>query len=133
MGLLSGFGNGDVLLWMIEFFLFVVWFWILIVIFGDIFRDHEMSGGAKALWIIFVIVVPFLGILIYLIARGSGMSERAAKSAREAQTQYQAQVDSTVGSAGNATDQIAKAKELLDAGAISQVEYDHLKSKALGK
>jgi hypothetical protein len=63
----------------LEFFLFVIWFWLLLTIFGDLFRDHEMSGGMKALWILFVVVLPYVGILIYLVARGKGMAERSAK------------------------------------------------------
>jgi hypothetical protein len=124
-------GNGDVLLWMFEFFMFVIWFWILITIFGDIFRDHEMSGGMKALWTIFVIVLPFLGILIYLIVRGPSMGSRAIAEAKANHDAYDAYVASTVGSGDPAT-QISKAKELLDAGAIDQSEFEALKKKALG-
>src|SRR3954463_15626110 len=80
----TDFGNGDVLLWFFEIFLFVVWFWLLIAIFGDLFRDHELSGGVKALWAIFIIVVPFLGIFIYLIVRGGGMAARSAKQMQAA-------------------------------------------------
>lgn len=127
MYLLSGFGDGDVLLWMFELFLFVVWFWLLLTIFSDLFRDHELSGGMKALWIIFVVILPFLGILIYLIARGHGMAERQAKQIAEAQKQMVAQY----GGASPA-DQIASAKALLDSGAIDQAEYDKLKASALG-
>ena len=83
--LASSFGNGDVFLWMLEFFLFVIWFWLLLTIFSDLFRDHETSGGMKAVWIIVLILLPYLGILIYLIARGHGMAGRAAKQqARDA-------------------------------------------------
>ncbi len=128
---LSSIGDGDVFLFMIEFFLFVIWFWLLITIFGDLFRDHEMSGGMKAVWIFFVIILPFLGILLYLIVRGSGMAQRAVKAQQEAQAQMDDYIRSTTGG-GNSADQIAQAKALLDAGTIDQAEFDKLKAKALG-
>ena len=118
---LLAFGDGDVLLFMFEFFMFVIWFWILITIFGDLFRDHELSGGMKTLWVIFVIFVPLIGILVYLLVRGQGMAERAQKQALEAHKQYAAQYG---GSTASAADQIAQAKSLLDSGAIDQAEYD---------
>ena len=126
------FGNGDVLLWMFEFFLFVIWFWLLLTIFTDLFRDHELSGGVKALWVIFVIVLPFVGILIYLIARGHGMADRAAKAQARAQEQINAQIREAAGTSASPADQIAQAKSLLDSGAISQAEFDRLKAAALG-
>ena len=86
MGTLSAtFGNGNFLLWMLEFFLFVIWFYLLITIFSDLFRDPETSGGKKALWTIFVIVLPYLGIFVYLIARGKGMAARSNKQMQAAQ------------------------------------------------
>ena len=126
------FGNGDVLLWMFEFFLFVIWFWLLLTIFTDLFRDHELSGGAKALWVIFVVVLPFIGILVYLIARGHGMADRAARAQARAQEQMNAQIRAVAGTSSSAADQIAQAKSLLDSGAIDQAEFDKLKAKALG-
>jgi hypothetical protein len=128
--LTSSFGNGDVFLWMLEFFMFVIWFWLLVAIFSDLFRDHETSGGVKALWVIFVVLVPFVGILFYLIIRGHGMAERSAKQAQAAQQQFDAQVRNAGGST-SAADQIAQAKSLLDSGAIDQSEFDSLKAKAL--
>ena len=128
--LTSSFGNGDVFLWMLEFFMFVIWFWLLVAIFSDLFRDHETSGGVKALWVIFVVLVPFVGILFYLIIRGHGMSERSAKQAQAAQQQFNAQVRNAAGST-SAADQIAQAKSLLDSGAIDQAEFNSLKAKAL--
>jgi hypothetical protein len=129
--LASSFGDGDVLLWMFEFFMFVIWFWLLLTIFTDVFRDHELNGGIKALWVIFVIVLPFLGIFIYLIARGGGMAERNAKAAQAMQAQMNAQIRAAAGTSTSAADQIAQAKSLLDSGAINQAEYDKLKSAAL--
>jgi hypothetical protein len=127
----SSFGNGDVLLWMLEFFLFVIWFWLLIVIFGDLFRDHETSGGAKALWTILIILVPFLGILLYLIVRGRGMAERNLRQQQAMKQQMDAQIRAAVGTGMSPSDQIAQARSLLDTGAISQAEFDTLKAKAL--
>jgi hypothetical protein len=129
--LAGSFGNGDVLLWMLEFFLFVIWFWLLVMIFSDLFRDHEMSGWAKALWIILVIVLPFLGILIYLIVRGRGMAERNLKQQQAMKQQMDAQIRAVAGTGGSPADQIAQAKSLLDTGAITQAEFEALKAKAL--
>jgi hypothetical protein len=129
--LATSFGDGDVFLWMLEFFFFVIWFWLLIAIFSDLFRDHDTSGGAKALWVILVIIFPFVGILLYLIVRGHGMAERSAKSAHRAQEQMDAQIRAAAGAGDSAADQIAKAKSLLDSGAIDQAEFDALKQKAL--
>jgi hypothetical protein len=127
---LADIGNGDVLLWIFEVFMFVIWFWVVITIFSDLIRDHDISGWTKALWFLFVLVVPFLGILAYLIFRGGGMAGRAQKQMQEAQAQFDTYVQQTAG-AGSATDQIAKAKDLLDSGAIDQSEFDRLKAKAL--
>ena len=127
-------GSGEILLWMLWFFLFVIWFWLLLTIFGDLFRDHEVSGWAKALWVVFIIVLPFLGILVYLIVRGGGMAQRQAAAMQQAQAQFDDYVRQTAGTSGggSAADQISKAKDLLDSGAISQAEFDALKAKALG-
>ena len=130
MTLATSFGDGDVLLWFAEFFLFVVWFWILITIFGDLFRDADLSGWAKALWVFFVVLVPLIGILAYFIVRGGGMAERAAKQQKAAQAQFDDYVRQT-SAAGNPAEQISQAKALLDAGTIDQAEYDKLKAKAL--
>ncbi len=127
----DSFGNGNFLLWMLEFFLFVIWFWLLIAIFGDLFRDHEASGATKVLWTILVIVLPFIGILAYLLVRGRGMAERSAKQQKAVQQQVDAQIRSAVGTAASPADQIVQAKSLLDSGAISQAEFNALKSKAL--
>lgn len=129
--LTTSFGHGDILIWFMEIFLFVVWFWLLINIFGDLFRDHEISGVTKALWVVLVILFPLVGVLGYLILRGGGMSARAAKSVREAQEQFDSYVRSVSGGAPGAADQIQKAKALLDAGVIDRTEFDRLKAKAL--
>jgi len=120
----------DVLWTMFVFFAFIIWFWILITIFADIFRRHDTSGFAKVLWIIFVIALPFLGVFIYLIANHDGMTERSVKQAQAQQAQMDQYVKSVAGSGGAAAE-IEKAKGLLDSGAITQAEFDSIKSKAL--
>jgi hypothetical protein len=119
----------DVLWTMLVFFGWVIWFWILIVVLSDLFRRHDISGWGKAAWTVFVIVLPFLGVLIYLIAQGKELAERRAQDARASQAQFDGYVRD-VASVGPA-DQIAKAKDLLDKGAIDQVEFDQLKRQAL--
>jgi hypothetical protein len=116
----------DVLWTMLIFFAWVIWFWLLITVFADVFRRHDIGGGMKTLWIIFVIILPFLGVFIYLITQHEGMTERNLKR-EEAQQAYIRQV---AGSGGSA-DEIAKAKQLLDSGAITQAEFDQIKTKAL--
>jgi hypothetical protein len=128
---LAEFGSGQALWTILWFFMFMIWFWLLIMIFGDIFRDKELSGWAKAAWSILVIVAPYLGIFVYLIARGHGMAERSQAAQQQQQAAFDSYVRETAGSQDSA-DQIAKAKSLLDEGAISQEEYDSLKARALG-
>ncbi len=123
--------NGSFLLALFEFFLFFAWFMCLFWIFGDIFRSKDLGGGAKTFWVIFVIIVPWLGILVYLIARGSGMQERQIEQAKEINAAQTAYIQSVAASSTSATDQIASAKSLLDSGAITQAEFDSLKAKAL--
>jgi hypothetical protein len=123
--------NGSFLLALFEFFLFFAWFMCLFWVFGDIFRSSDLGGGGKTVWVIFVILIPWLGILVYLIARGGGMQQRQleqAKAMRAAQDEY---IQSVAGSSSSATDQIASAKSLLDSGAITQAEFDSLTAKAL--
>jgi phospholipase D-like protein/putative oligomerization/nucleic acid binding protein len=120
----------DVLWTMLIFFAWVIWFWILITIFADLFRRHDTSGWKKAAWIVFLILTPFLGVLIYLIANHEGMNERNLRQARASQEQFKDYVQS-VSSSGGAAGEIEKAKGLLDSGAISQAEYDQIKAKAL--
>ena len=121
----------DVVWTMFIFFAWVIWFFLLIRVFGDIFRRHDIGGGAKTLWIIFVIVLPFLGVFIYLISQSKSMAERDTKQIHAAQEQYEAQIRAVAGSGGAAAE-IEKAKQLLDSGAITQAEYDAIKAKALG-
>jgi uncharacterized membrane protein len=116
---------------MIVFFAFIIWIWLLITIFSDIFRRHDIGGGAKALWIIFVIVLPFLGVLVYLISQHDSMNERNMAQMQQVKQQQDEYIKSVAATASPA-DQIAQAKQLLDSGAISQAEFDSLKAKALG-
>jgi len=120
----------DVLWTMIVIFAWVIWFWLLITVFADLFRRHDASGWAKAGWVVFVIVLPFLGVLVYLIANGQGMAERNQKDAAVAQQQADAYIRNVAGSGGAAAE-IEKAKGLLDSGAITQAEFDAIKQKAL--
>src|SRR3990170_7707514 len=113
---------------MFVFFAFIIWFWILITIFADIFRRKDTSGFSKVLWIIFVIVLPFLGVFIYLIANHDGMTERNIEKAQAQQAQMDQYVKSVAGSGGSAAE-IEKAKGLLDSGAITQAEFDSIKAK----
>jgi len=116
--------------YMLLFFAFVIWIWLLITCFADIFRRHDTSGWVKALWIIFIIVFPYLGVLVYIIAEHKGMADRNTKQLQAQQAQADEYIKSVAGSADPA-EQIAKGKQLLDSGAITQAEFDDLKAKAL--
>jgi Phospholipase_D-nuclease N-terminal len=127
--------NGSFLLALFEFFIFFAWFMCLFWIFGDLFRSKDIGGGAKTLWTLFLIFLPILGMLIYLIARGGGMTERAQAAQAEAQKRQDAYIRSVAtsnGGKGSAADEIASAKALLDSGAINATEFEQLKAKALG-
>jgi hypothetical protein len=121
----------DVFWTMIIFFCWVVWIWMMIVILTDIFRRHDIGGWHKALWIVFLIVLPFLGVLIYLIAESKGMAERRDKEVRDAQSQFDSYVQQVAAEGGGSAAEIEKAKALLDSGTITQAEFDALKAKAL--
>ena len=128
--MLATYTFGDVMWTMFVFFAWILFFWMLFGVFGDLFGRHDISGWAKAGWTVFVIILPFLGIFVYLISQGKAMGERAQERARA----QQAQVDNyvrTVAASGSPTEEIAKGKELFDSGAITQAEFDQLKAKAL--
>ena len=118
----------DILWTMIIFFSWVIWIWIVITVLADLFRRHDISGWGKAGWIVFVIVLPFLGVLIYLIAQHDGMRERSVKQAETQKQQFDQYVRDA---AGGSAAEIAQAKELLDSGTITQTEFDAIKAKAL--
>jgi hypothetical protein len=126
---LADFSFGELLLVVAEIFFFVIWIWILFTIITDLFRDHEMSGWVKALWILFLVFIPFLTGLVYLVARGSGMRDRAIK----AQTDAKAHFDEYVREQAHASpaDELHKLNDLREKGALSQAEFDQAKSKLL--
>ncbi len=114
------------------FFIWVIWFWLLITVFIDLFRRHDLSGWLKAVWAIFVIVLPYLGVFIYLITQGRHMAERNAKDQQAAQAQLDDRIRSVASTnGGGAASEIEKANQLLSSGAITQAEFDAIKQKAL--
>jgi hypothetical protein len=118
------------LLWtMLIFFFWVIWIWIVITVLIDIFRRHDLGGFSKALWVIFVVILPWLGVLVYLIVEHDGMRQRSIEQARSQRREFDEYVRDTAG--GGTAGEIAKARELLDAGTITQPEFEALKAKAL--
>ncbi len=124
---IADFTLGDAFLTVIEIFFFVIWIWILIVILSDLFRDHELSGWWKAVWVLFLVLVPLLAALVYLIARGHGMRDRAIKEQAEARKHFDQYVRETAGS--SPVDELHKLSDLKDKGAISDAEYERMKAK----
>jgi predicted PurR-regulated permease PerM len=120
----------DVMWTMLVFFLWIAWFMLLFRVIADVFRRRDIGGGAKALWLIFVIVLPFLGVFVYLIAENDGMTQRQIEQVQAQQAQMDDYVR-TVASTGGAAGEIERAKTLLDSGAINQSEFDAIKAKAL--
>ncbi len=118
----------DILWTMFIFFLFIIWIWILITVFADVFRRKDIGGGMKAIWIVFVILLPYLGVLVYLIANHDGMADRNIQQVQKQQEATDAYIKSV---AGGTAAEIEKAKGLLDSGAITQAEFDSIKAKAL--
>jgi Short C-terminal domain/Phospholipase_D-nuclease N-terminal len=116
---------------MLGFFLLIIWLWLLIVVFSDIFRSRDLGGGAKMLWVIFVIILPFLGIFVYLIARGGKMHERAAAQAGQQQQAFDAYVKETAGTGGDSAEQLTKLADLKQQGVITDAEFDSQKAKIL--
>jgi ABC-type transport system involved in multi-copper enzyme maturation permease subunit len=127
--LLADISFGDLLLLVVEIFLFVIWIWILFTIIGDLFRDHEMSGWGKAVWILFLVFIPFLTMLVYLIARGSGMRDRAIKAQAEAKHHFDQYVQQQAHS--TPADELHKLNDLKEKGALSAEEFDKAKAKLL--
>ena len=119
----------DVFWTIMVFFIWVLWFWLLFTVFADVFRRHDISGWAKAGWLIFTILVPFLGVFVYLITQSKGMADRNAERARAQQSQFDSYVRETAG--GGTAAEIEHAKQLLDSGAITEPEFQALKQKAL--
>ena len=134
MQLAVQFGTGQVLWSLLWFFLFFVWIMLIFTIFGDIIRSDDMGGGAKAIWSIFIIFLPFLGIFIYLIARGGGMGERQMAAAQKQNEAMQAYIQSAASTGGGASeaDQLAKLADLHSSGKIDDTEYATAKAKVIG-
>jgi hypothetical protein len=124
---IAEYGLTEALVTTLSIFFFVIWFWILITILSDLFRDHELSGWWKAVWCFFLVVIPFLSSLVYLVARGGGMRERTIKAQAEARQQFQDYVKETAGT--SRVDELHKLADLKEKGAISAEEYEGLKAK----
>jgi hypothetical protein len=125
------FGTGQVLWSMIWFTLFFIWIWLLIVVFSDIFRSHDLGGWTKAIWILFIIVLPYLGVFVYLIARGHKMQEHAVAAAKQQDEMMRAYVRDAAGSASSTADEIAKLAELRAAGTLTDAEFEAQKARLL--
>ena len=127
--LAADWGTGQVFWSMLWFFLFFIWIWLLVIVFTDVFRSHDLSGWAKALWIIFIILVPYLGVFVYLIARGHKMQEHAVQAAQQQDAAMRQYVQSVT--ATSPADELAKLADLKAKGVIDDAEYERLKTKAL--
>jgi len=132
--LFAEFGTGQVFWSMLWFFLFFIWIWLLIVVFGDIFRSHDIGGFAKTMWVLFVIIVPYFGVFVYLIARGHKMSEHAQEAAAAQQAAFTQAVQqaAATGDGSSAADQLAKLAQLKADGTIDDAEFQRLKSQVVG-
>ena len=126
------FGTGQVLWSMLWFFMFFIWIWLLITVFSDIFRSHDIGGLAKALWTIFVIVVPYLGVFVYLIARGHKMQEHAVEAAKAQDDAARAYIQQATGTAPSTADELTRIADLKERGIIDDAEFQKLKAKAIG-
>lgn len=126
------FGTGQVFWSIIWFTLFFIWIWLLIMVFSDIFRSHDLGGVSKAIWCLFIIVIPYFGVFVYLIARGHKMGEHAAADAKAMDEAQRAYIQQAVASSGSPADELAKAAELKDKGLIDDAEFATMKAKILG-
>jgi type VI protein secretion system component VasK len=124
------FGLGEVFWSMVWFFLFVIWIWLLIVVFGDVFRSRDLTGWGKALWTIFIIVLPYLGVFVYLIARGNKLQEHGEEEARAQEAAFRRQIQEAASST-SAADEIARLADLRAKGVLSEEEFQQAKAKAL--
>jgi type VI protein secretion system component VasK len=131
MTLASDFGTGQVFLSMLWFFLFFIWIWLLIVVFSDIFRSHDIGGLAKAIWVIAIIILPYLGVLIYLIARGHKMAEHAQEAAAAQDAAAKQYIQSAAGTTKSTAEEIAHLNDLKNQGVLSDAEFEAAKAKAL--
>ncbi len=131
MSIGAEWGQGDVFWAMLEVFFFVIWIWLLISVFSDVFRSHDMSGGVKVIWIIFVILLPFLGVFVYLIARGAKMGQHAMEAAQAQDAANKAYIRDAAGSGGSAADELARLADLKAKGVIDDAEFNSLKAKVV--
>ena len=131
MTLASDFGTGQVFLSMLWFFLFFIWIWLLIVVFSDIFRSHDIGGFAKAIWVIAIIILPYLGVLIYLIARGHKMAEHAQQAAAAQDAAAKQYIQQAAGTTKSTAEEIAHLNDLKNQGVLSDAEFEAAKAKAL--
>jgi hypothetical protein len=132
--LAEDFGTGQVFWTFVWFFLFFIWIWLLIIVFSDIFRSHDLSGWAKALWIIFIVILPYLGVLVYFIARGKQMTQHAQQAAAEQDAAARQYIQSAVAQGGGTSspaDELAKLADLKAKGVISDAEFEAQKAKIL--
>ena len=132
MVLADDFGTGQVLWSMLWFFMFFIWIWLLITVFADIFRSHDIGGVAKFLWVLFVIAVPYLGVFVYLIARGHKMHEHAVEAAQAQDAAARAYIQQAAGTAASPADELARLADLKARGVIDDAEFQRLKTKAIG-
>jgi hypothetical protein len=132
MHLLAELGSGELLWDILWIFMFLIWFWLLITVFGDIFRSDDLGGFGKTLWIIFVIILPYLGIFVYLIARGKGMQERNINAMKQQEAMTRQYVQSVAGASANPSEEIARLADLKEKGVISDAEFATAKAKVLG-
>ena len=130
--MLADFGSGQVFWSMLWFFMFFIWIWLLITVFADIFRSHDMGGFAKAMWVIFVIFLPYLGVFVYLIARGHKMSEHAMEAAQANDAATRAYIQQAAGTGGGTADELTRLADLKSRGVIDDAEFARLKAKAIG-
>ena len=132
MTLAAEFGTGQVFWSFLWFFLWFIWIWLLIIVFADIFRSHDLSGWGKALWTIFVVIVPYLGVFVYLIARGHKMQERGMQDAANQEAQFRQYVQNVASTSASPADEIGRLAQLRDQGVLTEAEFQQAKTKALG-
>lgn len=130
--MLAAFGSGQVLLSMLWFFLFVMWIMLVFRVIGDIFRSQDLSGGAKALWLIFIVFFIYLGVFVYLVARGGGMAERELAAVRAQDDMMRSYIQSAAGSSSSAAEELAKLATLKEQGVIDDAEFARLKARIVG-
>jgi hypothetical protein len=125
-------GTGQVFWSLLWFVMFFIWLWLLIIVFSDIFRSHDIGGFAKTMWVLFVIIVPYLGVFVYLIARGHKMHEHAVQAAQAQDAAARAYIQQAAGTSGSPAEELSRLADLRDRGVISEAEFQQMKAKAVG-